>query len=153
MIDSSLARWILVAAAIMGATGVILGSISAHGLVKILESNEMPSELIEKRVDQFEVGVRYQMYHAIGMILVGIVSLFRNSKSLNIAGWCFWFGITLFSGLLYILVLTEIRILGAIVPLGGLSFIAGWVCFAIGSCCLSRDTVGESFVTLTSTKE
>ncbi len=146
-------HWIFIGA-IHAAIAVALGAFGAHGLVDFLaELHLEDQELATKRLGDWKTAAQYQMYHAIGMILVGIVSLFRSSKSLNIAGWCFWFGITLFSGLLYILVLTEIRILGAIVPLGGLSFIAGWVCFAIGSCCLSRDTAGESLVTLTSTKE
>ena len=126
MIDSSLARWILVAAAIMGATGVILGSISAHGLVKILESNEMPSELIEKRVDQFEVGVRYQMYHAIALLALAAAPV-GNPKSRRLTAILFCFGTVLFSGSLYVLVLTNNPKFGAITPIGGLCWIIAWL--------------------------
>ena len=71
------------------------------------------------------------MYHALGMILVALSCVVHNSKLCRIAAILFSIGIVLFSGSLYALVLTNVKVLGAIVPLGGLSFIAGWICFAL----------------------
>ena len=140
-------HWIFIGA-IHAGLAVALGAFGAHGLVDFLAERHLDDpDLAIKRLGDWKTAASYQMYHAIGMILIGIVSLHRQNKLLNIAGWFFWFGITLFSGLLYVLVLTEIRVLGAIVPLGGLSFIAGWVCFAIGGCCLSNETVDGNRLT------
>eukprot|EP01048_Picozoa_sp_COSAG05_P025804 COSAG05_NODE_6744_length_910_cov_0.949445_2_plen_87_part_00 len=77
------------------------------------------------------------MYHSLGIMLVGIITLLRPSKSASLAGFLFLIGICLFSGLLYALVLLEKPFLGAIVPLGGLSFIGGWIALAMATCCIS----------------
>jgi uncharacterized membrane protein YgdD (TMEM256/DUF423 family) len=73
------------------------------------------------------------MYHALGMIAIGIASQHRKSRAFNVAGWCFLIGIALFSGMLYALALTGQRKLGAIVPLGGIAFLIGWFSFAVGA--------------------
>ncbi len=98
---------------------VLFGAFGAHTLKK---------QLTPEMLDIFEVAVRYQMYHSIGLIVVAwAISQWQNSIT-NAAGWCFVAGILIFSGSLYILSLTEIRWLGAITPIGGLAFIAGWGC-------------------------
>jgi uncharacterized membrane protein YgdD (TMEM256/DUF423 family) len=75
----------------------------------------------------FETGVRYQMYHALAILVVAsAMGHFGNARLLGIAGWLFTAGIVLFSGSLYALALSDIRILGAVTPLGGLLFLAGW---------------------------
>ena len=131
-------HWIFLGAILAGAA-VGLGAFGAHGLDGVLAERQGPeSEMIAKRLDNWKTAALYQMHHAIGLVLVGIVALFRKSRWLDVAGWLFVIGITLFSGLLYALVLTEMRWLGAIVPIGGVSFIAGWLCLAFGGCCLSR---------------
>jgi uncharacterized membrane protein YgdD (TMEM256/DUF423 family) len=79
----------------------------------------------------FEVGVRYQMYHALGLIVVAWVQTKWPSTLVVSSGWCFVLGTILFSGSLYLLTLSGIRWLGAITPLGGLAFIAGWLFLAI----------------------
>ena len=76
--------------------------------------------------------VNYQMYHGLGLIMIGIISG-TTSINVNWAGWLLFFGIVLFSGSLYILALTQIRILGAITPIGGVLFIVGWLMLIIAT--------------------
>jgi len=94
--------------------GVAAGAFGAHGLKSTLTSS---------RLETFEIAVRYQMYHAIAIVLAGVLQA-------PAAGWCFVFGITIFSGSLYLLVLTDQRWLGAITPFGGVLFLIGWVTLA-----------------------
>jgi uncharacterized membrane protein YgdD (TMEM256/DUF423 family) len=132
-------HWIF-AGAILAALAVGLGAFGAHGLDGfLLEKHGDDLELVTKRIGDWKTAALYQMHHAIGMILIGVVLLHRKSQWLNVSGWCFLVGIAFFSGLLYVLVLTEIRILGAIVPIGGVSFIAGWVALAMGGCCMPAE--------------
>ncbi len=101
---------------------VVFGAFGAHALEE---------KLSPKMLDTFEVAVRYQMYHGIGLILVAwALSQWQNSLT-TAAGWCFIAGILIFSGSLYIYSLTNISWLGAITPIGGLAFIAGWGCLII----------------------
>lgn len=106
---------------ISAALGVAAGAFGAHGLKATL-SPEMLSA--------YETAVRYQMYHAFGLIVVGWAVSRSNDSKVRIAGWCFVFGTLLFSGSLYALTLSDIRWLGAITPLGGVAFIAGWLALA-----------------------
>jgi uncharacterized membrane protein YgdD (TMEM256/DUF423 family) len=78
----------------------------------------------------FETGARYHMYHSLGLIAIGVLSLVRPSALLAGAGWAMLAGIVLFSGSLYALALTGVRALGAITPFGGLGFLAGWALLA-----------------------
>jgi uncharacterized membrane protein YgdD (TMEM256/DUF423 family) len=81
----------------------------------------------------FETGARYQMYHALGLIAVAWV-VSRGGGGLPVwAGWLFVAGTVLFSGSLYLLALSGVRWLGAITPLGGAAFLAGWICLALGA--------------------
>ncbi len=108
---------------ILGATfgllGVITGAFGAHAL----EDRVTPDML-----DIWETGVRYQMYHALA--LFGAAWLYQQTEAVTavVAGWTFAAGIVVFSGSLYILVLSGIRGLGAITPIGGLALIVGWLC-------------------------
>ena len=116
-------QFFFILGSILGAVGVALGAFGAHGLKK-----RLPPE----RIEFFETGVRYQMYHALG--LFGVAFAITNwpfSNFAPIAGWLFVAGTLLFSGSLYLLSLTDRRWLGAIAPLGGLSFILGWVCLVL----------------------
>lgn len=81
----------------------------------------------------FETGARYQMYHALALVLIGLIGLHRGSGMLNAAGWSMVAGTALFSGSLYILALSGVRWLGAITPLGGVAFLVGWVLLAIAA--------------------
>jgi uncharacterized membrane protein YgdD (TMEM256/DUF423 family) len=74
----------------------------------------------------FETGVRYQMFHALAILVVALALARMDGWILRGAGWCFTAGIILFSGSLYMLALTGIRTLGAITPFGGVLFLAGW---------------------------
>jgi uncharacterized membrane protein YgdD (TMEM256/DUF423 family) len=78
----------------------------------------------------FETGVRYQMYHALALLFVGWARRQFPQASFHIAGWLFVAGVLLFSGSLYVLTLSGVRWLGAITPLGGVCFLAGWAVFA-----------------------
>lgn len=99
------------------------GAFGAHGL---------EGKLSGKYMSVWEKAVNYQMYHGLGLILIGIISG-TTSINVNWAGWLLFFGIVLFSGSLYILALTQIRILGAITPIGGILFIVGWLMLIIAT--------------------
>ena len=127
--------WIFLGA-ISAALAVGLGAFGAHGLDELLaERHSGDAELLAKRMDNWKTAALYQMHHSIGLILVGLVALARPGKWLVVAGLCFIVGILVFSGLLYVLVLTDVRVLGAIVPIGGVAYILGWL--AMGGCCLT----------------
>jgi uncharacterized membrane protein YgdD (TMEM256/DUF423 family) len=81
----------------------------------------------------FETGVRYHLIHALGLLAVAWASTRWASAAIRAAGWLFAVGILVFSGSLYVLTLTGIRALGAITPLGGVAFIAGWLLLAWGA--------------------
>ena len=104
--------------------GVALGAFGAHGL---------RSTLTPEMLETFEVAVRYQMYHSLGMLAAAwAVSQWQNHLT-TAAGWCFLAGILIFSGSLYVLSFTGIRWLGAITPIGGLAFIVGWGCLTVAA--------------------
>jgi uncharacterized membrane protein YgdD (TMEM256/DUF423 family) len=114
-------KFFFVCGAVSAFIGVAAGAFGAHGLKQRLDADMMAV---------FEVGVRYQMYHAFALIATAW-AISRWSGSLaNSAGYLFILGTVLFSGSLYLLSLTGIRWLGAITPLGGLAWLAAWVCLA-----------------------
>lgn len=130
--SAPLQRQLVLAAGIAGASGVLIGAFGAHGLDSLLESRGYDGELVVKRVDQFNVGVRYHLVHAVallGLIPVAAIAprITKISALLMIAG------VLLFSGSLYLLVLTNTPVLGAITPLGGLSWIAAWIVLALAA--------------------
>ena len=91
------------------------------------------SKLSPEMLETFEIAVRYQMYHSLGLIAAAwAVSQWQNQLTAT-SGWCFFAGILIFSGSLYILSLTGIRWLGAITPIGGLAFIVGWGCLTLAA--------------------
>lgn len=98
---------------------VITGAFAAHAL---------KSKLSPDMFQVFEVAVRYQMYHALGLIAVAWASTQWSSQLITASGWLFVAGIVIFSGSLYLLSLTGVRWLGAITPIGGAAFIIGWGC-------------------------
>ncbi|HEY1603956.1 MAG TPA: DUF423 domain-containing protein [Pirellulales bacterium] len=121
--------WIILGA-IFGALAVGTGAFGAHGLKDRLAASG--------RGEVYETAARYQMYHALALVLVGLLALHSSSVCLNVAGACFVAGILVFSGLLYALALGGPKILGAIVPLGGTAFIAGWVALAVAGLMLTK---------------
>ncbi|MCB9134602.1 MAG: DUF423 domain-containing protein [Anaerolineales bacterium] len=109
----------LLLASISGAIGVALGAFGAHAL---------KSRLTPERLQTFETGVRYQMYHVAGLLGASFaLSQWPGSMFAVWAGWCFVLGTILFSGSLYLLVGTNKRWFGVITPLGGVAFILGWI--------------------------
>ena len=119
-------RIFLSIAAILGATSVAFGAFAAHALRE---------KLTERATEMFETGARYQMYHALALLLVALLLSRAEAaqSSLVAAGYAFIVGVALFSGSLYALSLTGVKWLGAITPLGGVAFIVGWVCLFVAA--------------------
>ena len=103
--------------ALNGAIAVAAGAFGAHGLRARLEP---------RALEIFETAARYQMFHALAMVLCGVIA----TRGATTSGWLFQAGILVFSGSLYALALTDVKLLGAITPLGGLAFLAGWAWLA-----------------------
>lgn len=110
---------LIVAGAVDAALAVGLGAFAAHGLKDRLDATALAV---------FETGARYQMYHALAIVLCG--TLVARYPAAQPAGWIFQLGIVLFSGSLYALALTGIKPLGAITPFGGVAFLVGWAWLA-----------------------
>lgn len=119
-------RLLLLLGSLSAFAGVALGAFAAHGL-----RGRLPAEML----DVFEVGVRYQMYHAVGLVALALaLALERWPRTeFLVAGWSFVAGTLLFSGSLYVLSLSGVRWLGAIAPIGGLAFLLGWLSLAWGA--------------------
>ncbi len=109
---------------LFGGLGVALGAFGAHAL---------KARLHPERLEIFETGVRYQMYHALALLGAAYAAANGSRTFAMPAGLLFVAGIVLFSGSLYLLVLTNRRWLGAITPLGGLALVAGWLCLALAA--------------------
>ena len=119
-----MAQTFLFIGSIAGALGVGLGAFGAHGL-----RGRLPPDMLAV----FETGVRYEMYHALALLFVSTLMARLDGRLIHVAGWSFIVGIVLFSGSLYLLALTGVRIFGAVTPLGGVAFILGWACLAIAA--------------------
>jgi uncharacterized membrane protein YgdD (TMEM256/DUF423 family) len=118
-------RTFLLAGALAGFVGVAFGAFGAHGL---------RGRLTPDMLAVFETGVRYQMYHALALMLTAAIMMtgrIESARAVTIAGWSFVAGIVLFSGSLYLLAVTGVTSLGAITPIGGLLFLVGWACLVI----------------------
>ena len=114
----------LLIGAVAAFLAVGFGAFGAHGLRGRLSPDMMAV---------FESAVRYQMYHALALVLVALILGRMDGWLIRTAGWCFVAGIVLFSGSLYVLAVSGVTILGAITPLGGLAFLAGWACLAFAA--------------------
>lgn len=115
--------WIALGA-LNAAIAVAAGAFAAHGLRGRLDA---------RALEVFETGARYHMYHALAIVLAGVLASGAGSsaaRGAHAAGWLFQGGVVLFSGSLYALALTGISRLGAVTPLGGLAFLAGWLWLA-----------------------
>ena len=117
-----LARKFALYGAIFMALAVGLGAFGAHGLKNVVTKEML---LI------FHTGVEYQFYHALGLFCVAFVINLNESKKIKIAGYSMIFGILVFSGSLYVMTFTGIKILGAITPIGGAAFIVAWALLAL----------------------
>ncbi|MGB3183021.1 MAG: DUF423 domain-containing protein [Cyclobacteriaceae bacterium] len=106
-------------AALSGAIAVALGAFGAHALGPKLEA--------AGRLDTYETAVKYQFYHTLALLFIGLIASKAPSSTLLWSGWLMVAGIIIFSGSLYTLCLTGQRWLGAVTPIGGTAFIAAWV--------------------------
>jgi uncharacterized membrane protein YgdD (TMEM256/DUF423 family) len=128
------AKACLIVGVSFGLLSVVLGAFGAHWLKSALPSWGLePAEQL-RRLENWEVAVRYQMYHALALIAVGLFALQYPTRSLQISGAAFTIGVLIFSGCLYGYVFTGMKTFGMIVPLGGLAQIAGWVALLISVC-------------------
>jgi uncharacterized membrane protein YgdD (TMEM256/DUF423 family) len=116
-------RGFLIVGSALAALGVALGAFGAHILRDRLDA---------KRLDTFETGVRYQMYHALALLAVAFaISHYPGSSLPLAAGWLFVSGIVLFSFSLYTLALSNVRWVAIVTPVGGTAFVAGWICLLL----------------------
>jgi uncharacterized membrane protein YgdD (TMEM256/DUF423 family) len=111
-------------AGILGFLAVALGAFGAHGLKDRLD---------DYHLGIFKTGVEYQFIHAIALLVLSVWISQRPGPFLTWATWSFLFGILLFSGSLYLLVATKVRIWGAVTPIGGLAFLVGWALVALAA--------------------
>ena len=114
-------RFFLALGALSAFLSVAAGAFAAHGL-----RARIPPELLAV----FETGARYQMYHALGLVAVAWACTRSPGVAASVAGWLFVIGTVLFSGSLYALALSGARVLGAVTPVGGVAFLAGWIALA-----------------------
>ncbi|WP_341528951.1 DUF423 domain-containing protein [Nostoc sp. UHCC 0302] len=113
-------------AAILGGLSVAAGAFASHALRE---------KITERSLEIFETAARYQMYHALALFLVALLISRTESPpaTLIASGWLFIVGIAIFSGSLYALSLSGVKVLGAITPLGGAAFLAGWGALAFAA--------------------
>ena len=114
-------RRFLAAGAVSALLAVVLGAFGSHGL-----EDRLSADLIAI----YQTANDYHFYHSFALLAVGFLALHTNGRLLTAGGWCFVAGLLLFSGSLYLLAMTGVRILGAITPFGGMLFIVGWALFA-----------------------
>ena len=124
MTADQMSRRFLLAGALFCGTGVIAGAFGAHALKAYFTAHEELKAI-------FQTAVTYQVWHGLGLCLLGIRSHTHASSALKWAGNLFIAGAIIFSGSLFLLVATQIKKFGMITPIGGLSFIAGWICLAV----------------------
>jgi len=109
---------------LLAALAVGLGAIGTHAL----KTQPTPEQL-----ETFHTAVHYQMIHAIGLVLVGLLSLYKQSRLFDVAGWAMLAGIILFSGFLFAWLATGQKFFVYPVPVGGIAFIIGWLALALGA--------------------
>ena len=117
-------RTFTAAGAIAAALAVVCGAFGAHALRDVLP----PPRMIV-----WHTGVEYHLTHALGLLAVGAFAARHDSRAVSWAGWLLTAGIVLFSGSLYALALSGVKMIGLITPFGGLCFIGGWVCLAVAA--------------------
>jgi uncharacterized membrane protein YgdD (TMEM256/DUF423 family) len=116
--------------ALLAALGVGFGAIGAHFLPKYLEAKQFDRETVEKRMEQFETGVRYHLFHSFALVVVGLSKL--SGRLPGAAAGLILIGLLLFSGGIYGIVFGELQT-HIVVPIGGFAFIAGWLTLALAA--------------------
>ena len=117
-------RIIAILAGVFGAIAVATGAFGAHGLADRLEP---------RMLEIWETAARYQMYHALALFGAAWLAHQTQGPGANVAAIAFTMGILIFSGSLYALALSNVKVLGAITPIGGLAFIVGWVAVVVAA--------------------
>ena len=120
---NTLARRCIFWGALFGLSGVMIGAFGAHGLKALLTADQLAI---------YHTGVDYQFVHALALLLLGALAQHQTPKAWQLAATLFIAGVFIFSGSLYLLVLTDTSWLGVITPIGGMSFIAGWAALLWG---------------------
>ena len=110
--------------AVLAGLGVAAGAFGAHGLEGRLSADDL---------DTYETAARYHVYHALALLAVAFAAQRFGGGLVTVAGWLFLAGIVLFSGTLYLLALSGVKVLGAVAPLGGACLLAGWGCLALAA--------------------
>jgi uncharacterized membrane protein YgdD (TMEM256/DUF423 family) len=124
-------RSFIVLGALLAFVAVAAGAFGAHAL---------STRLAPDRLAIYETAARYQMYHALAIVAVGLAAMHWSSSLLSAAGWAFGAGVLIFCGTLYALAFDAPRWLGAVTPLGGLAFLAGWALLAVAALSDPRNT-------------
>ncbi|WP_115709749.1 DUF423 domain-containing protein [Legionella sainthelensi] len=121
--ESVMAKHFMVIGALSAMFATIFGAFAAHAL---------KTEFSAYQMGIFQTGVFYQFIHSVALLCVGMILCQFNAQTIRVSGWLFFAGILLFSGSLYTLSLTKIKIIGMITPIGGACFIAAWLLLAVG---------------------
>lgn len=129
-------RFWIFCGALLGGLGVGLGAYGAHGLRSQPEQQfGWAAQDVPRRLHAYDVAVRYQMFHAPVLLVVGVLLALRRSRLVQAGGWCTLGGVAIFCSLLYALTFAgdDWRWLGAVVPIGGLLLMVGWLLLAIAA--------------------
>jgi uncharacterized membrane protein YgdD (TMEM256/DUF423 family) len=116
-------KWLLCTGALLACIAVVIGSFGSH---------YFKGKLDDYSLQVYEVGVKYQFYHSLGILFIALTSIFFTSLLVKLSAILMIIGVTIFSGSLYTLAITGVKTWGAITPIGGLFFIISWVIFVIG---------------------
>lgn len=131
-------RRFAVIACVLGFLAVALGAYGAHGLDKFLLARGVEGEELAKRLANFDTAARYQMQHALALLAVAWLASVRPGKAVNAAGIALLLGTVVFSGTLYVLVVTGQKWLGAVTPIGGVLLLVGWALLAVAAAKLGK---------------
>lgn len=132
-------RYFAVTGAVLAALAVLLGAYHAHGLEKWLAERCADVGQVQHRLDNAQVAVRYQMYHALALLMLGTLPMSNPNRLLNAGCWLICGGVLCFSGGLYLIVFAGNSLHWAIVPLGGLALVVAWTLVAIALGLARRD--------------
>ena len=118
--------WIVIAG-FLGALSVATGAYVSHGLPTYLTQQQLAPAVIAERIETAEIAVRYQMVHAVVLLVVGVLVMHYRSRLLRVSGIVLLIGLCLFTGMLYYIALTGDRSLGRVAAIGGSTMIGGWI--------------------------
>ena len=127
-------RSLTVLASALGFLGVALGAFGAHGIKKMLEADPDAAQ----RLGWWDTASKYHLIHALAVAFTAVLAAHVDGPSPRLAGWLFTGGIVLFSGSLYAMTLTNLKVLGAVTPIGGLLLLAGWALVGYSALQLSK---------------